>query len=80
MAASAASSWSLRTARPKTLPRSCSASAAFARCLTPTPVSIAAEKAYGITISNNARIIRNILEGAQFLHSHILWFYNLAGA
>lgn len=41
--------------------------------------SIAAEKAYGITISNNARIIRNILEGAQFLHSHILWFYNLAG-
>ena len=41
--------------------------------------SIATEKAYGITISNNARIIRNILEGAQFLHSHILWFYNLAG-
>ncbi|MEG0776070.1 MAG: nickel-dependent hydrogenase large subunit, partial [Raoultibacter sp.] len=40
--------------------------------------SIAAEKAYGITISNNARIVRNILEGAQFLHSHILWFYNLA--
>ena len=31
--------------------------------------SIATEKAYGITISNNARIIRNILEGAQFLHS-----------
>ncbi|MEG0217716.1 MAG: nickel-dependent hydrogenase large subunit [Raoultibacter sp.] len=40
--------------------------------------SIAGEKAYGITISNNARIIRNLLEGAQFLHSHILWFYNLA--
>ena len=40
--------------------------------------SIAAEKAYGIKISNNARIIRNLLEGAQFLHSHILWFYNLA--
>lgn len=40
--------------------------------------SIAAEKAYGITISNNARIIRNLIEGAQFLHSHILWFYNLA--
>ena len=39
--------------------------------------SIAGEKAYGITISNNARIIRNLLEGAQFLHSHILWFYNL---
>ncbi|PNV68226.1 nickel-dependent hydrogenase large subunit [Enteroscipio rubneri] len=40
--------------------------------------TIAAEKAYGIQISNNARIIRNLLEGAQFLHSHILWFYNLA--
>ena len=41
--------------------------------------TIAAEKAYGIEISNNARIIRNLIEGAQFLHSHILWFYNLAG-
>lgn len=40
--------------------------------------SIAAERAYGLEISNNARIIRNLLEGAQFLHSHILWFYNLA--
>lgn len=40
--------------------------------------SIAAEKSYGITIPNNARIIRNLLEGAQFLHSHILWLYNLA--
>lgn len=40
--------------------------------------TLAAEKAYGITISNNARIIRNLVEGAQFLHSHILWFYNLA--
>ena len=41
--------------------------------------AIAAEKSYGITIPNSARIIRNLLEGAQFLHSHILWFYNLAG-
>ena len=40
--------------------------------------AIAGEHAYGIKISNNARIIRNLLEGAQFLHSHILWFYNLA--
>ena len=40
--------------------------------------SIAGDKAYGITISNNARIIRNLLEGAQFLHSHILWLYNMA--
>ena len=41
--------------------------------------SIAAEKAYGISIPNNARIVRNLIEGSQFLHSHILWFYNLAG-
>ena len=40
--------------------------------------SIAGDKAYGITSSNNARIVRNLLEGAQFLHSHILWLYNLA--
>ena len=40
--------------------------------------TIAAEKVYGITIPNRARIIRNLIEGAQFLHSHILWFYNLA--
>ena len=40
--------------------------------------TIAAEKAYGIKIPNRARIIRNLLEGAQFLHSHILWLYNLA--
>ena len=40
--------------------------------------TIAAEKSYGIEIPNNARILRNILEGAQFLQSHILWFYNLA--
>lgn len=40
--------------------------------------AIAAEDALGITIPNNARIIRNLIEGAQFLHSHILWFYNLA--
>ncbi|MCL2882954.1 MAG: nickel-dependent hydrogenase large subunit [Coriobacteriia bacterium] len=38
----------------------------------------AGDKSYGITIPNGARIIRNIVEGAQFLHSHILWFYNLA--
>lgn len=39
--------------------------------------SIAGERALGITISNNARLIRNLVEGAQFLHSHILWLYNL---
>ncbi|MEF2561050.1 MAG: nickel-dependent hydrogenase large subunit [Eggerthellaceae bacterium] len=40
--------------------------------------SIAAEKSYGIEIPNSARIIRNLMEGGQFLHSHILWFYTLA--
>ena len=40
--------------------------------------TIAAEQAYGLTIPNSARIIRNLIEGAQFLHSHILWLYNLA--
>jgi hydrogenase large subunit len=40
--------------------------------------TIAAEKAYGIVIPNQARIIRNIIEGGQFLHSHILWLYTLA--
>ncbi len=38
----------------------------------------AAEAALGIKIPQNARIIRNIIEGAQYLHSHILWFYTLA--
>ena len=49
----------------------CPVSHAHAACL-------AGEAAYDIQIPNGARIIRNILEGAQFLHSHILWFYNLA--
>jgi hydrogenase large subunit len=46
--------------------------------------SIAAEKSYGAedsfykAIPAGGRILRNIVEGAQFLHSHILWFYNLA--
>ena len=40
--------------------------------------SMAVEKAFNVTIPNNARIVRNLVEGAQFLHSHILWFYNLA--
>jgi len=39
--------------------------------------SMATENALGITIPNGARIIRNILECAEFLHSHLLWFYTL---
>jgi Ni,Fe-hydrogenase I large subunit len=40
--------------------------------------SAAVDSAFKVTIPNNARIIRNIVEGSQFLHSHILWFYNMA--
>jgi [NiFe] hydrogenase large subunit len=40
--------------------------------------TMAAEQALGITIPNGARIVRNIIEAAQYLHSHILWFYTLA--
>ncbi len=77
-AASAAWSWSCENRTPE------DAAQIVQRICGVCPVShahssaIAAEKAYGIKISNNARIIRNLLEGAQFLHSHILWFYNLA--
>lgn len=39
--------------------------------------SMGSEAALGIKIPNNARIIRNIIEGAEMLHSHILWFYTL---
>lgn len=41
--------------------------------------SFAAEDAYGIQIPEGARLIRNLAEGGQILHSTILWFYNLAG-
>ncbi len=40
--------------------------------------TMGSEAAMGITIPNGARIVRNIIEGAQYLHSHILWFYTLA--
>lgn len=40
--------------------------------------TMATEAAIGTKIPQNARVIRNLVEGAQFLHSHILWFYNLA--
>jgi len=39
--------------------------------------TMGSEAALGIKIPNNARIIRNIIEGAEALHSHILWFYTL---
>ena len=37
----------------------------------------ATENALGITIPEGGRLVRNILEAAQYLHSHILWFYLL---
>jgi len=40
--------------------------------------TMSTESVYGLTIPNGARLVRNIIEGAQFLHSHILWFYTLA--
>ena len=33
--------------------------------------------AVGVKIPNNARIIRNMLHGAQFMHDHIVHFYHL---
>ncbi|MBI3596464.1 MAG: nickel-dependent hydrogenase large subunit [Nitrospirae bacterium] len=36
------------------------------------------ESAVGIHPPEMGRLVRNMVEGAQFLHSHILWFYHLA--
>lgn len=41
--------------------------------------SMGLEDTWGIEVPDNARIIRNLIEGGQFLHSHILWFYHLTG-
>lgn len=38
----------------------------------------AVESLCGILPPDGARLVRNILEGAEFLHSHVLWFYTLA--
>jgi [NiFe] hydrogenase large subunit len=35
------------------------------------------ENSFGVTPPDNARLIRNIIEGAQYVHSHILAFYHL---
>ena len=37
----------------------------------------ATEDALGIQIPEGGRLVRNLLEAAQYLHSHILWFYQL---
>ena len=35
------------------------------------------EDAFKVEPPDNARIVRNLIEGGQFVHSHILWFYHL---
>lgn len=40
--------------------------------------SAALENAAGVTITDNARILRNLVLGANFIQSHILHFYLLA--
>ncbi len=37
----------------------------------------AVENALGLTIPDNARIVRNLLEGAQFIQDHVIHFYHL---
>jgi hydrogenase large subunit len=43
-----------------------------------TAASLALEAAAGITVPSNARILRNLVLGANFIQSHILHFYLLA--
>ncbi len=38
----------------------------------------AIDQATGVIVSDNARLLRNLVLGADFLHSHILHFYQLA--
>lgn len=49
----------------------CPVSHGMAACL-------ALDSAFGVTIPNNARVIRNLVLGANFIQSHILHFYMLA--
>ena len=37
----------------------------------------AVENALGITIPDNARIIRNLISGIQYIHDHVIHFYHL---
>ncbi|MGE3074403.1 MAG: nickel-dependent hydrogenase large subunit [Dehalococcoidia bacterium] len=37
----------------------------------------AVENALGITIPENARLVRNIIAGTQFIHDHVIHFYHL---
>ena len=48
----------------------------------PIPHAIASaqalENAFGIMPPNNGRVIRNIMQGANYIQSHVLHFYHLA--
>jgi hydrogenase large subunit len=37
----------------------------------------AVENALGMTVPDNARILRNLIEGSQFIHDHVMHFYHL---
>jgi hydrogenase large subunit len=37
----------------------------------------AVENALGITVPDNARLLRNLIEGAQFIQDHVIHFYHL---
>lgn len=40
--------------------------------------SMSLDDSFKVKVPDNAVIMRNLIEGCQFLHSHILWFYHLA--
>ena len=40
--------------------------------------ALCVEAAWGVTVPDNARLIRNLILGANFLQSHILHFYHLS--
>ena len=37
----------------------------------------AVEHAFGVTIPKNARLVRNLIQGALYLHDHVVHFYHL---
>lgn len=39
----------------------------------------AVENAFGVTIPKNARLVRNLIAGAQYVHDHPVHFYHLHG-
>lgn len=39
----------------------------------------AVEHAFGVTIPKNARLVRNLLQGALYIHDHVVHFYHLHG-